>query len=419
MTTSATGLRPGPRRWAGAGLPGLALPGRPAGPLPRDLLAPGALLLAGAELGRAVRWADHVRRWGPTPRVAIGELVDLVATQAILGAGGAGFPADRKLASLAGSRVSMVVVNGAEGEAASGKDAVLLAHNPHLVLDGAVVAARALGAPRVVVRIAADRPHLASALPAALADRRDGIPIELSTGPAAFAAGEASAVIRSLGGGPCLPADLGRPPAPPRRLGRRPTRVLLSNVETFARVGVAARGEASASCLASVSGAVRQAGVVELAEGATLGDLVDAAGGLEGTPEVLITGGWHGRWVPWGDQAAGTQLSRAGLTELGGRWGAGAFVWVPGDLPVWEVVAAVARELAAGSARQCGPCWRGLPDVAQHIGLLAAAAGPERVQRHRAVEDLLAEIDGRGICAHPSASVAALRSALGLLGARG
>ena len=248
-----------------------------------------------------------------------------------MGAGGAGFPTDRKLASLIGSRVSHVIVNGAEGETASGKDGVLLGHVPHLVLDGAVTAARALGAPRVVVRISADRPDLAGSLPRAVAARGDSVPIEVSVGPARFVAGEASAVISSLSGGPALPDDLGRPPALPRRLGRRRSRVLLSNAETFARVALAVREIGSQSALASISGAVRRPGVVELPESATLAELVDV-GGLVGSPRVLITGGWHGRWVRWDWLSASTGMTRASVATLGGRWGAGAFVWLPDDL---------------------------------------------------------------------------------------
>jgi len=340
------------------------------------------------------------------------ELVARVADLGIVGAGGAAFPTDRKLASLLGSRVSHVIVNGAEGESASGKDGVLLGHVPHLVLDGAVIAARALGAPRIVVRISADRPDLALALPQVLAERRDGVPIELSVGPSCFVAGEASAVIRAISGGPALPADLGRPPMIRTGAARRRSGVFLSNAETFARMAFAARGVAGTSALASASGAVRDPGVMELPESSTLADVAAAAGGLIGRPEVLITGGWHGRWVPWDGLTAATDLTRDALLDLGGRWGAGAFVWIPDDVAAWDALAAVARELADGTAGQCGPCWRGLPAVADVISAVAGGNAGSRAD----LEGLMGQVDGRGICAHPSAAVAALRSALDLVG---
>ncbi len=395
----------------GAGLPGLALPGRLPGRLPRDLLAPGVLMLAGVDPGVPIRIERHFSTWGPAPTMGLVELIDRVGAHGIVGAGGAAFPTDRKLASLAGRRVSRVIVNGAEGETASGKDGVLLTHVPHLVLDGAVACARALAAPQVTVRISVDRPELAASLANALSERHDVIPIEVSLGPATFVAGEATSILRSLAGGPALPAELGRPPVIPTRWPRRPSHALLSNVETFARIALAVRGIPGSSALASASGAVRTPGVVELGPTATVSDVAAAAGGPVGAPTVLITGGWHGRWVPWDDLSAGTRLTRDALTDLGGRWGAGAFLWLPADLDPWVALEAIAGELAASTAGQCGPCVHGLPSAVEMVGRMATGAAG------RAEADaLMAMVEGRGICAHPTAAVAALRSAMDLLG---
>lgn len=400
-----------PARRSARGLPGLVLPDRWGGRLPRDLLAPGRLLLAGIAPGQPMTHAEHRRRWGRVPTHSADALVELAEQAGLVGAGGAGFPTARKMASLASRRVAMVVVNGAEGESASGKDGVLLGHVPHLVLDGAVAAARALGAARVVVRVSADRPDLAQTLAPALAERDDGLPIDVSVGPASFVAGEASAVIRALTGGPPLPADLGRPPTVPSRVPGRRSGVLVSNVETFARLAVASRGAMEQSALVSASGAVSTPGVLELSPGATLADVTQGAGGLVGQPSLLITGGWHGRWVSWDRSVAQAHLTREAVAGLGGRWGAGAFVWVPDDVDPWDALTAIAGELADGTAGQCGPCWRGLPEVASLIGRVASGTAPRAD-----IEDLLEQVDGRGICAHPTAAVAALRSALALIG---
>ncbi|HEX6887614.1 MAG TPA: NADH-ubiquinone oxidoreductase-F iron-sulfur binding region domain-containing protein [Candidatus Nanopelagicales bacterium] len=394
------------------GLPGLVVGQRGPGPLPRSLLAPGVLLLAGVRPGQLVDRVAHDAQWGPLPRPGLPALIDAAAREHLVGAGGAAFPTDRKLASLQGRRVALVVVNGAEGEAASGKDGVLLGHVPHLVLDGAVLAAQALGAPRVVVRISADRPDLAAQLPAVLASRDDPVRVELSIGPSAFVAGEATAVIRALAGGPALPAELGLPPALPTRGLRRGGQVLLGNVETFARLAVAARGLPARSALASASGAVAGPGVVELPASRTLADLAAAAGGVVGEPTLLVAGGWHGRWIRWDGVAAAARLTHDDVALVGGRWGAGAFVWLPGDLDPVESLRVIAAELAAGSAGQCGPCWRGLPEVAVTLGHVAEGRVP-RV----AFEALVADVEGRGLCAHPTAAVAALRSALDAIGA--
>ncbi|MEV6495528.1 NADH-quinone oxidoreductase subunit I, partial [Actinoplanes sp. NPDC051633] len=98
---------------------------------------------------------------GPVPRFTAAGLIGLLREAGLTGRGGAGFPAWRKLDAVASAGgTAVVIANGAEGEPASGKDRLLLAYRPHLVLDGLQVVAYALG-----VRTA----HLY--LPAAAADR--------------------------------------------------------------------------------------------------------------------------------------------------------------------------------------------------------------------------------------------------------
>jgi NADH:ubiquinone oxidoreductase subunit F (NADH-binding) len=74
------------------------------------------------------------------------ELIEEVERSGLTGRGGAAFPTARKLAAVAAGRDPVVVANGTEGEPASAKDKILLARSPHLVLDGAVLAAELVGA---------------------------------------------------------------------------------------------------------------------------------------------------------------------------------------------------------------------------------------------------------------------------------
>ena len=95
--------------------------------------------------------AAHLVHWGPLEHPD--DLIAEVGRAGLRGRGGAGFPTARKLNAVRheanGRRRAVVVANGAEGEPASAKDGVLLTVNPHLVLDGMVAAARAVGASRV------------------------------------------------------------------------------------------------------------------------------------------------------------------------------------------------------------------------------------------------------------------------------
>ena len=111
-------------------------------------------LLAGPPPGGDPERLDaHVARLGDLPRDdARRYLIPNLESSGLLGRGGAGFPVGRKWRAMAertGGR-AVVVANGAEGEPASFKDRVLMANRPHLVVDGAILAAEAVGADEIV-----------------------------------------------------------------------------------------------------------------------------------------------------------------------------------------------------------------------------------------------------------------------------
>src|SRR5438270_4543844 len=112
-------------------------------------------LLAGLDSGGApMSFAEHERVHGELPDRAPWELIESIEHSGLRGRGGADFPTARKLRAVAsGRRVSAVVVNGSETEPASAKDQLLLSRLPHLVLDGAVPAARAVGTREVIVKL--------------------------------------------------------------------------------------------------------------------------------------------------------------------------------------------------------------------------------------------------------------------------
>lgn len=384
------------------GIPGIDLADHPAAPRPDELrLTTGPLFAGVAQAGDFVDLTRHRALWGEQPHLALPDLVAAAAHAGLRGAGGAGFPTDRKLASMAGRRVTAVVVNANEGEETSAKDGQLLCHVPHQVLDGAAAVASATGCGKVVIRLAAERAAVVAAVRRAVAERTEtGLQWRVDAVPHRFVSGEATAVIRGLGGDTSLPQDLGLPPRDPRARVRRGS-VFLSNVETFARLAQATRGHAPTSALVTVSGAVARPGVYEVPRTWTVADLMARVGLLE-HPGIVVTGGWHGAWARWADLAR-VPLDRDAFASVDARWGAGVLVVLPTGVPLREVLAAIAARLAAESAGQCGPCVFGLPTVAREL----AAGG--------SAEHAMAEVDGRGLCAHPSATVAAVRSALAVI----
>ena len=158
------------------------------------------------------------------------------------GRGGAAFPTATKLRAVAGARRSVVVANGTEGEPISGKDKALLAGSPHLVIDGASLAAETVGASEAIICVDAAAPAALEAVRTALAERArvkaDHVSLRLEAAPSGYVAGEESALVHWLGGGNPTPTFV--PPRPfERGLRGRPT--LVNNVETLAHLALIAR----------------------------------------------------------------------------------------------------------------------------------------------------------------------------------
>lgn len=375
-------------------------------------------LLAGVRDGRTVSLDEHLRRHGGVPAYAGADLVAVVAASGLRGRGGAAFPTAAKLAAVrAGRRRAVVVANGAEGEPPSGKDQVLLAYVPHLVLDGAVLAARAVGAKDVVVAVGRSvLPHVTHALAERRAARADrGLSLRAVAVPDRFVAGEETALVQFLNGGPALPTFT--PPRPfERGVGRAPT--LVQNVETLAQIALVARfgaewyrgagtAEEPGTALVTLSGAVRSPGVYEVPFGRPLRELVDDAGGPAAELQAFLVGGFFGTWISARD-AADARLANADLARYGASLGARAIVALPASACGVAETARVARYLANESAGQCGPCVHGLASVADGLEHL--------VRRDRHVDDAvmrrrLATIAGRGACSHPDGAVRLVASA--------
>jgi NADH:ubiquinone oxidoreductase subunit F (NADH-binding) len=345
-------------------------------------------LLAGLRADGPLTLAEHRAIHGALP-VAGRELIDVVEAAGLRGRGGANFPAAIKLRAVAQRRKPVVVVNGTEGEPLSAKDALLLMRAPHLVLDGAELAAAAVGA-REVVLAAPAATHRAVA--AALAERRGAAMAVVESAPG-YVAGEETAVIAHLEGRPARPRVT--PPRPAERgLRKRPT--LVQNVETLAHLALIARHGADwfraagteqrpGTTLLTVSGAVAASGVAESEAGATLGDVLDPSEPLR----AVLVGGYFGGWVPAEESRAldGAALGAGVVLALGRS-----------SCPIAET-ARIATYMASQSAGQCGPCVFGLGALAGVLERLAAGRGARddaaRLARWTEM------VRGRGACAHP------------------
>jgi NADH:ubiquinone oxidoreductase subunit F (NADH-binding) len=377
-------------------------------------------LLAGLEPGGgAMTLAAHARIHGPLPHIPAHQLIEEVERSGLRGRGGADFPTARKLRAVAGRRrVGAVIVNGSETEPASAKDRLLLARLPHLVLDGAVLAAGAVGSPEVIVKIGENAADAAHALDGAVSVREhDRLRIGVVSGPEGYVTGEESAVVHYLNGGSAKPTFV--PPRPFER-GYRGRPTLIQNPETLAQLALVARFGSNwyrelgtvadpGSALVTITGAVRAPGVYELAFGTPMSDLLAAAGGPAEPLQALLVGGYFGTWVD-ASQATRLRLAREDLRSVGCSLGSGVLIALGESACGLHESARVVAYLAGQSAGQCGPCVFGLRAIADGVGALAAGVAHPR-ERERVLR-WCADVRGRGACHHPDGAVRLVESAL-------
>jgi NADH:ubiquinone oxidoreductase subunit F (NADH-binding) len=344
-----------------------------------------------------------------------GQLIGVLERAGLTGRGGAGFPTWRKLAAVVTGDRPIVIGNGAEGEPASAKDKTLLTRAPHQVLDGLQLIAEAVGAVDCYLYVPAG--PVAAHVRMILGRRagRDMFPVTVVDAPDTFVAGEETAVVHRIAGKPALPGDK-RVRITDVGLRGRPT--LVQNVETCAQVAFIARcgpdrfraagtPAEPGTFLATISGAVATPGVHEAPYGIPLRDLLDLAGGPAAPVSAVLVGGYHGTWLP---MLPDLRISRAGLAPYGGTPGAGVVYALPASRCGLVETARITQYLADQGARQCGPCFNGLPAMAHTLRRLAM--GDRDPVLPAQVEHLAALVTNRGACHHPDGTAGMVRSAL-------
>jgi NADH:ubiquinone oxidoreductase subunit F (NADH-binding) len=407
-----------------------AAPGSGAGPQHGDGRQAAGLVqrltVGWHESGHPATLREHAHRYGdlprrPSGRTSVHDLIDQVTAAGLTGRGGAGFPTGVKMQAVAARRRSAVVVaNGMESEPASEKDQALLARAPHLVLDGMVLAAEAVGAEVASLCLPRSRNWLTSIVQLAIKERENAglasIPIEVHEMPHQYVSSEETSLVHWLNGGEARPTMT--PPRPfERGVRKRPT--LVDNVETLANIALIARygpdwfrqagtPDAPGTMLTTVSGAVAEPGIYEIAGGTRIGDLLMAAR-ADADIEAVLIGGYFGTWHPI-EAVASLPFTNAGLGRVGSSPGAGVLFALPKGSCGLVEAASILGFLADESAQQCGPCQFGLPAIAEDLSQLATArpdGNPlDRMQRRFGV------ISGRGACRHPDGAVRMAASAL-------
>ncbi|HVA73037.1 MAG TPA: NADH-ubiquinone oxidoreductase-F iron-sulfur binding region domain-containing protein [Acidimicrobiales bacterium] len=347
--------------------------------------------------------SEYLATGGYAPSPDLSALLQAVEASGLRGRGGAAFPFTRKVAAVRASRTAPVVLaNGEEGEPASVKDRWLMRTRPHLVLDGVRLAVQLVGASHAVVYLSDEESE--RSIWQALEERPvDGYSVSVHRVEPTYIAGEETAAVRAVNGGPAKPTD--KPPRPFEvGVGGQPT--LVSNVETLANLPfLAARGVdefrtygtdgAPGTFLLTLGGAVTTPGLYEVALGTPLRDAVDQLGGNRGVIAGTLMGGYFAGLI--GPRAEQLTLDYDSLSQAGSGLGCGAVSILGGDHCPVAVAADVMAYFGRENAGQCGSCFNGTAAMA---GVLASlregSADRTDVERLRRWGEVL---PGRGACA--------------------
>ncbi len=347
---------------------------------------------------------------GYQPLTDADSLLSEVESSGLVGRGGAAFPLAVKLRTvrengrlMADIGAPVVVANGEEGEPASVKDRWLLRNRPHLVLDGLRLAATIVAADRAYIYVS--DPESAHSVETALGELDPdtlGVTIAMLTVAAGYVAGEETAAVRAINGGPAKPTD--KPPRPfEAGVDDRPT--LVSNVETLANLPYVQRhGSAafraqgtplsSGTFLATIGGAGRPPVLYELPHGLPFTELL----ALHGVPADQVRGALMGGYFAGllNRSVLETTLDHETMRRVGSGLGCGAISVITDDCPV-AVAASVLAYFDRENAGQCGSCFNGTAAMAASAGALrdgsAATEDVERLRRWSVV------LRGRGACA--------------------
>lgn len=355
------------------------------------------------------------------------EVTAEVKAAGLRGRGGSGFPTALKWEKVANHRVAerFVVANGSEGEPGSHKDHFLISRSPHQILEGIVLASYAVGARVAHIFVKESFPEGIRLLEEAkreaieagyLGENILGTPTSLDlrifVGPAAYIAGEETALLEALEGR--MPRPRAKPPYYPTEMGLYLKPTVVNNVETFAHVSqILARGpdwfrkrgtaKSPGTMIFSVSGSVVRPVVVELPLGFSLRTLLEdyAGGPLPGESfQAFFTGGPSFGILP--AREIDTPLDYDALRAKGSGLGsAGIIVLGSGDCPV-ATSRAFAKFYETGSCGQCPPCRLGTENLHELLESIESGTGSSATTDR--IQKIAEMIKGRGNCGLITAS---------------
>jgi NADH-quinone oxidoreductase subunit F len=329
------------------------------------------------------------------------EIVEEVKKSGLRGRGGGGFPTGMKwqFASQSPGEVKYVLCNADEGDPGAFMDRSVLEADPHAVLEGMIIAAKAIGAHEGYIYCRAEYPLAVHRLNIAINQARDygllgddilgsGFSFDLAVyqGAGAFVCGEETALMASIEGRRGMPRP--RPPFPAQQgLWGKPT--ILNNVETYANIAqiiiqggswyasIGTEGSKGTKVFA-LTGDVNNIGLVEVPMGTTIGTIIfDIGGGIPKGKRFKAAqlGGPSGGCIP--AQHLNTPTDYEAITQVGAIMGSGGLIVMDEDTCMVDVARFFMDFCQDESCGKCVPCRVGTKKMLDILTDICEGRGKE------------------------------------------
>jgi NADH:ubiquinone oxidoreductase subunit F (NADH-binding)/(2Fe-2S) ferredoxin/NAD-dependent dihydropyrimidine dehydrogenase PreA subunit len=328
------------------------------------------------------------------------EIIAEVKTSGLRGRGGAGFPTGLKweFASKSTNDVKYVLCNADEGDPGAFMDRSVLESDPHAVLEGMIIAAKAIGAHQGYIYCRAEYPLAVKRLNIAITHALDygllgkdilgsgyDLDLEIYQGAGAFVCGEETALMRSIEGKRGMPRP--RPPFPANQgLFQKPT--VLNNVETYANIaqiilkggdwyaGIGTENSKGTKVFA-LTGDVKNIGLVEVPMGTSLRSIIyDVGGGIMGKKrkfKAVQLGGPSGGCVP--AEFIDTPVDFESIIKVGAIMGSGGMIIMDDHTCMVDMARFFMDFIQDESCGKCTPCREGTKRMLQILEKITNGEG--------------------------------------------
>ena len=329
------------------------------------------------------------------------EVIEMVKDSGLRGRGGGGFPTGLKWSFAAGAPgdKKYVICNADEGDPGAFMDRSVLEGDPHGIIEGMAISAYAIGADEGYIYVRAEYPLAVKRLKKAIKDAEEygilgdniynsdfSFKLHVKEGAGAFVCGEETALMASIEGNRGMPTP--RPPYPATKgLWGKPTNInnvetlvnipyiILEGPEKFAEVGT--EGSKGTKVFA-LTGKVNNTGLVEIAMGTTLREIIfDIGGGVQGDKEfkAVQTGGPSGGCVP--KEHLDLSIDYESLLDVGAMMGSGGMVVMDEDTCMVDVARFFLDFTQSESCGKCTPCRIGTKRMLQILERITQGDGQD------------------------------------------